>query len=173
MRQIVRVAPLGAFVTWLTAAGCAGLPRTFEDPDVQLSGVVVRGLGLTGGTLDLVVNVRNPNNFALRGTRLEAGFDVEDKHVGDVTFDNAFNIPQNGTTAITLPVRFDWAGVGAAFRSALGYGDIPYTLKGQATLQIGGGKASVPFTRKGRAPLSRVSFSPGVGRSADAAPRSP
>jgi hypothetical protein len=58
-------------------------------------------------------------------------------------------------TTVVLPMRFNWTGVGGAFRSALGYGDIPYTMKGQATLDVGGARVVVPFTREGRAPLTR------------------
>ncbi|MBA3659536.1 MAG: LEA type 2 family protein [Gemmatimonadales bacterium] len=144
----------------LGALGCAGLPGLPENPDIQLSRVVVRGLGVTGGNLDLVLDVRNPNQFDLRGTRLVAGFEVEDTHVGDVTYDNPYTVPRDGVTDVTLPLRFTWSGVGAAFRSLLGAGDIPYTMKGQATLTAVGTTINVPFTRRGRAPISRVRVSP-------------
>ena len=48
-------------------AGCAGLPTYFKDPDLKLQRVVVRGVGLTGGTMDLIVGVYNPNSFDLHG----------------------------------------------------------------------------------------------------------
>lgn len=141
-------------------AGCSGIPRDFRDPEVQLTQVVLRGAGLTGGTMDLVVNVRNPNNFDLRGTKLQVGFDVEGSHVGDVTYADEFAVRSNDVTTVTLPVRFNWAGVGAAVRSAIGYGDIPYTMRGQATLHTAWGDHIVAFTREGRAPLTRPSGQP-------------
>jgi hypothetical protein len=46
--------------------------------------------------------------------------------------------------------------VGSAVRAALGYGDLPYTLKGQATLKLpGGAHTVVSFSHEGRAPLTR------------------
>ena len=61
-----------------------------------------------------------------------------------------------GETTLTLPLRFGWFGVGSAMRAALGYGDLPYTMKGQATLKLpGGAHTVVSFTHEGRAPLSR------------------
>ena len=42
-----------------------------------------------------------------------------------------------------------------AVRAALGYGDIPYTMRGQATVRTPFGDRVVPFTRRGRAPLTR------------------
>lgn len=161
LRRILPAVLLGTL-----GAGCAGgLGSNFKNPDFNLQQVVVRGAGLQGGALDLVVRVDNPNNIQLRGTKLELGFDVETSHVGDISYDNEFDLPGNGSTTVTLPIRFTWSGVGGAFRSVLGYGDIPYKMKGQATLQLGGGKVVVPFTREGRAPLTRSSSAPVIGAS--------
>lgn len=141
----------------LVGTGCAGrgLGSNFKEPDIQLDQVIVRGLGLSGGTLDLVVGVHNPNNFGLRGTKLRVGLDIEDSHVGDITYDDDFSVTEQDTTRVTLPLRFQWSGVGGAVRTALGYGDIPYTIKGEAQLATPFGVRKVPFTRSGRAPLTR------------------
>ena len=139
----------------LLGAACSGIGDNFREPDIQLDHVVVRGLGVTGGNLDLVVKVQNPNNFRLEGTRLEAGFEVEGSHLGDITYDDDFTVAEEGTTTVTLPLRFGWSGVGSAVRAALGYGDLPYKMKGQAELRTPWGRKEVPFTREGRVPLTR------------------
>ncbi len=136
-------------------AGCASFPSTILDPDVQLHQVVLRGAGLTGGTMDLVVDVYNPNHFSLRGTRLQVGFDVDSAHVGDIAYDDEFQVGDSDTTRIVLPLRFTWTGATAALRSALAYGDIPYTMRGQVTIATPAGDKVIPFTRQGRAPLTR------------------
>jgi LEA14-like dessication related protein len=140
----------------VSIGACAGIGDLFKEPDIQLERVVVRGVGLTGGNLDLIVKVDNPNNFNLQGTRLQLGFDVEGQHLGDVTYDDDFTVSENGTTTITLPLKFGWAGVGSAARAALGYGELPYKMKGQAELKTPWGRnVVVPFTREGRVPLTR------------------
>lgn len=139
----------------LVSAGCGGFGYNFRQPDIQLDHVVVRGLGVSGGNLDLVVRVENPNNFRIEGTRLQVGFDVEGSHLGDITYDDDFSVTENGTTTLTLPLRFAWAGVGRAVRAALNYGDLPYKMEGQAELKIPWGRTAVPFTREGRVPLTR------------------
>jgi hypothetical protein len=124
----------------LGGAACSGLGLNFREPDIQLDHAVV----------------------------LQVGFDVEGSHLGDITYDNDFTVSENGTTTITLPLRFGWSGVGSAVRAALGYGDLPYTMKGQATLRLPGGlTTSVSFTHEGRAPLTRAGTVaiPGVGPS--------
>lgn len=134
---------------------CASIPSNILDPEVQLNEVVVRGMGLTGGTMDLLVDVYNPNHFTLRGTRMQAGFDVDSVHVGDITYGEEFRIGGTDTTRVVLPLRFTWTGASAALRSALAYGDIPYTMRGQVTIATPAGDKVIPFTRQGRAPLTR------------------
>jgi LEA14-like dessication related protein len=143
-------------LTFLIPA-CSGIGLNFKEPAVQLDHAVVRGLGLAGGNLDLVVKVENPNNFSISGTKLQVGIDVEGSHLGDITYDDDYAVPENGVTTVTLPLRFGWSGVGSAVRAALGYGDLPYEMKGQATLELPGGFTKVvSFTHEGRAPLSRA-----------------
>jgi LEA14-like dessication related protein len=168
LHYMVRTAPLVAAL----ALGCSGGLSNFKEPDIRLDRVNVRGLGITGGTLDLIVGIENPNNFTVRGTRLDVGFDVESSHVGDISYNDEFTVTDNGLTTLTLPIRFNWTGVGGAFRSVLGYGDLPYTLKGQARIKVGGTEVVVPFTKTGRAPLTRSASAPSVGTtSTDGNPR--
>src|SRR3954470_15990906 len=124
-RRALRCALAAAVV-----AGCAGLPIGLKDPEVHLERVVVRGVGLTGGTMDLVVGVYNPNEFDLSGTKLQVGFDVEQSHVGDVTYDSKFQMQKGDTTTLTLPVQFTFNGLASAVRTALNSGELPYTMKG-------------------------------------------
>ena len=150
---------LGMVAGWLglvALGGCAGIGDYFKEPEIRLDRVIVRGIGLTGGTLDLVVAVHNPNDFDLRGTEIRVGFDVEDSHVGDVEYRDEFEVQRGDMTMLTLPVRFQWSGVGSAVRAALGYGEIPYTMRGEVALQTPFGRRSVPFSREGRAPLTRA-----------------
>jgi LEA14-like dessication related protein len=137
-------------------AGCAGLPIGVKDPELHLDRVVVRGMGLSGGTMDLIVSVYNPNPFDLAGTRLQLGFDVEDSHVGDLTYDNDFAVQKGDTTSLSLPLQFTWNGLAAAARTAFGTGELPYTLRGQLMLQSPIGGHTVPFTHEGRVPLTRA-----------------
>jgi hypothetical protein len=146
-------------IGWATLAAmvtaCAAVGDYFKEPDIRLDQVIVRGVGLTGGVLDLVVDVHNPNSFDLRGIGLRVGFDVEGSHVGDIEYRDEFTVDRGDTSRLTLPVKFAWSGVGSAVRSALGYGEIPYEMKGEISLQTPFGRRAVPFSKEGRAPLTR------------------
>lgn len=151
----------GLWVSALTVflTGCAGIGEIFKEPEVRLERAIVRGISLTGGNLDLVVKVDNPNNFTLHGTRLEVGLDVEGSHLGDITYDDDFSVTESGATTVTLPLQFGWAGVGGAVRTALSSGELPYKMKGQLELETPLGRRKIPFTHEGRVPLIR---SPGT-----------
>ena len=154
----MKIVGLGAMVGLV---GCAslGMPK-FQDPSIELTSVVIRGLGLTGGSLDLMLNVNNPNSFDLRGTRLELGLDVEGTHFGDVELNDAFNLPKGQPTTVIVPMTFDWAGVGAAARSALTYGTVKYVVKGTASVQTPFGVERVPFSRDGSVAVSGIRQAP-------------
>lgn len=146
----------GVLLLAVALGSCAGLGNTLKEPDVRLERVIMRDVGVRGGNLDLMVEVDNPNAFDLRGTEVELGLDVEGSHVGDVRYHDEFSVERGGRTTVTLPLRFEWAGVGSALRIVLSAGEIPYAMKGQIRLQTPWGAHSVPFTREGRAPLTRV-----------------
>ena len=117
--------------------------------------------------MDLILSVYNPNQFDLAGTKVQVGFDVEDSHVGDLTYDDDFQMQKGDSTTLSLPLRFSWNGLAAAAQTALGRGELPYTLRGQLTIRSPLGEHIVPFTREGRAPLSRAAGAvlPRAGRS--------
>ena len=141
----------------LTSVGaCSAISEMFVEPDVQLERVVVRGVGITGGNLDLIVGVENPNSFSLQGTRLDVGFEVEGQHLGEIAYDDDFSVIEKGRTTLTLPMAFSWAGVGSGVRAALGSGDLPYRMKGQVELRTPIGRKKVSFTREGRVALTRL-----------------
>ena len=141
-------------------AGCAAVNNALQKPDVKLERVLVRNVGVRGGELELQLGLENPNPFDLRGTEIALGFDVEGSHVGDVRYADDFNLAEGGRTKLSLPLRFEWAGIGTALQAALSTGEIPYAMKGQLTIETPWGAQSVPFTREGRVPLSRVGALP-------------
>ena len=150
----------GPLLLAASLAACAAVSNALQEPDVKLERVMVREVGVRGGDLELQLSLDNPNPFDLRGTEIALGFDVEGSHVGNVRYSDEFNLVSGGRTGLTLPLRFEWAGVGSALKAALSSGEIPYDMKGQLTVQTPWGPQSVPFTREGRVPLSRVGALP-------------
>lgn len=132
-------------------AGCAVLGRAvFKQPVVQLRDVRLAGLGLTGGNLDVVLAVYNPNGYQLDATNLHYRLLVDTVEVanGAVTQRNAFR--SGDTTMVHLPVTFSYAGVGAAGRELTQNGAVNYKVVGDITVDSPIGNRTVPFTSTGR-----------------------
>ena len=139
-------------------AGCATLGQAlrFQEPDIKLQEIQVTGLGLTGGTLDLALDVFNPNDYRLRTTRLELGIDLEDVHFGDALLETPLELPSQQHSQVTVPVQFEWAGVGAGARALLSRQAVRFGLTGVATLSTPIGDRRVQVHGSGEVPLKAL-----------------
>lgn len=80
--------------------------------------------------MDLVLDVYNPNRYALRTTRMELGIDLEETHFGDARLDRALELPAQAHTDVQVPLSFTWEGVGAGARALITKGSVRYVLGG-------------------------------------------
>lgn len=147
---------------WLIAlallAGCATIRQAlrFEEPQIALEQIDITGLSLTGGTLDLVFDVYNPNEYRLRSTRLEVSLDLEGKHFGEALIDKPLDLSPENHSRVVMPVRFTWAGVGAGMRALLERQAVRYGLSGAALLDTPLGDRRVGVSGSGEVPLRRL-----------------
>jgi LEA14-like dessication related protein len=139
-------------------AGCATLGHAlrFDEPTIALQEIRVTGLGLTGGTMDLALDVFNPNGYRLRTTRLELGIDLEQVHFGDALLETPVELPSQQHSLVTVPVRFEWAGLGAGARGLLTRQAIRFGLTGVATLDTPLGERRVQVRGSGDVPLKAL-----------------
>jgi LEA14-like dessication related protein len=148
----------GALAAAVLVAGCATLKNalTFEKPDVLLQQINVTGIGLTGGTLDLVFDVYNPNQYRLRSTRLEVELQLAQTDFGEALIDKPLDLSPQNHSQVVMPVRFTWAGVGAAARSLLQSQSLPYGLTGAVILDTPIGERRVQLKNSGTVPLRKL-----------------
>ena len=147
MRNKVLVAAFAA----VAAGGCASLGvGGYKEPLVQFSDVKIRGLGLSGGALDIVLSVYNPNGFNLNATRLTYKLMVEDKDLGTGVLDHAFRVKSRDSTFVTIPMDFTYAGLGAAGRQLMQSGSVNYRVLGDITLDTPVGNYTLPYDQRGR-----------------------
>ena len=94
-------------------AACATLGRaTFKEPVVTLREFNVTGLGLTGGSVDVVLSVYNPNGYKLDALSMTYQVDVDTVKLGSGALDGRFVVPEKDSSLVRLPVRFTYAGLG-------------------------------------------------------------
>lgn len=133
-------------------AGCAslGLGGAFQQPVVSFKDLRVRGLGLSGGSLDAYLNVYNPNGYRLDATRLTYTVAVENNTLGTGALDSRFTVQNKDSTTVRIPIEFTYAGIGGAARQMMQSGSVPYTVTGDVTVATPVGNFTVPYSSTGR-----------------------
>jgi LEA14-like dessication related protein len=148
MRRTLYATAVAAFVV----AGCSTLGKqAFRDPVVTLADVKVTGVGLTGGSLDVVLNIENPNDFRLDATQMHYNVLVDTIPLANGTTTQRFTVEGKKSQQVHIPISFTYAGVGAAGRSLMNTGSVNYTVKGDVTVGSAVGlNVTVPFSQTGR-----------------------
>ena len=135
----------------LLLGGCATLGMgSFREPLVHFNDARIRGLGLNGGAVDIILSVYNPNRFNLNASRLTYRLFVEDRELGTGALANAFRVNSNDSTFVTIPVDFTYAGLGAAGTQLLQKGTVGYRVIGDFTVDTPLGSFTRPYDQRGR-----------------------
>ena len=142
---------LSMAVAAIALAGCATLGLGgFKEPLVHFNDAKLRGLGLSGGSVDVVLSVYNPNKFDLNATRLTYRLFVENNELGTGALNNAFRVADNDSTYVTIPIDFTYAGLGSAGRELLTRGTVNYRVTGDFTVSTPLGNFTRPYDQTGR-----------------------
>ncbi|GJG86169.1 hypothetical protein tb265_13500 [Gemmatimonadetes bacterium T265] len=154
------VAGLG--VAGLAAAGCrAAVDRAFQRPTVTFSGATLRGVSPTGGTIDVVAVVHNPNPYPLRAARVRYHLLTADSaEVGGGEATDSLAVAARDSATLVLPVTVPLAGLLRAgvgvLSGAATTGDAEYRVLGDVVLaHTPVGDVTVPLDVRGRAALAR------------------
>ncbi len=148
MRKTIAFAAAAAIII---GAGCKSLAsRTFAEPVVTFRDVKINGLGLTGGSLDINLSVYNPNGFDLDATRLTYKLWVDSVEFGTGAIDKRFTVQEKDSSVVSLPLNFNWSGVGSAGREILNTGSVNYRVTGDITVRSPLGNHTLPYDRTGR-----------------------
>lgn len=150
MRRILLLTAVAGTAV-VAAAGCASLGKaSFREPVVTLQDVKVTGVGLSGGSLDVVLNVQNPNDFRLDATQLNYTVLVDTVPFANGTTGQHFTVESKQTQPIHIPINFTYAGVGAAGRQLMSTGSVNYTVRGDVSVATPLGSFKVPYSQTGR-----------------------
>lgn len=148
MQRMLMVAVMGAATA---VAGCGAIGRqAFAEPVVTLRDVKLTGVGLTGGSLDVVLNVYNPNNFRLDASRMTYKVLMDTTTFATGSLNRLMTVQEKDSSEVRIPVNFTFAGLGAAGRQIMNSGSVPYRVTGDFTVATPIGNFTVPYDRSGR-----------------------
>lgn len=132
------------------ATACASLGRaTFREPVVTYKDALITGLGISGGSLEVVLSVYNPNSYRLDGTGLTYRINVDSVPFGSGNLNERFTVQEGDSTMVRLPLSFTYAGVGQAGRQLIQTGSVQYTVSGEITVGTPIGTFTRPYSGKG------------------------
>jgi LEA14-like dessication related protein len=136
----------------MAIAACSALGKAaFKDPKVSLQDVRVTGVGISGGSLDVLLNVDNPNDFRLDASRMTYNVLVGDSvQFATGTVQDHFTVDGKKQQQIHIPVNFTYAGVGAAGRQLLQSGAVNYRVLGDITVGTPIGNKTFQYSSTGR-----------------------
>jgi len=152
MRKISRSTRIAMMLVAVAGIGaCASLGMGgFREPIVSFKDIKVRGLGLSGGSLDAYLSIYNPNGFTLNATRLTYNVMVGQNQLGTGALSSAFAVQSGDSTTVRIPIDFTYAGIGTAATQMMQQGSVPYTITGDVTVATPLGSFTRPYTGTGR-----------------------
>lgn len=140
-----------ALVAVSLLAACASLGRAiFKEPVVHFRELRLNGLGMTGGSLDLVLSVYNPNDFQLEATRFTYNLVMDSVPVANGVLDETFMVQRGDSSLVRIPISFTYAGLGQAGRQLMQSGTINYRVVGDVTVGTPLGNFTRPYDQAGR-----------------------
>lgn len=152
--QLSGKAFVGPLAIPYTVKGDLELPRL---PKIELTGVKVRDLSLSGARLACQVRITNRNTMPLELGRLAYQLQLGEVSVATGETGSLTPLEANGANTLTLDTRIRFKEVGRSLLKLLkGDGTTAYTLRGSFRQRLpGGGDHLVPFSFSGRTPLIR------------------
>ena len=125
--------------------------RVFSRPSVAFRGVDVGSIGVSGGALDVVLRVANPNPYQLSARRVSyrllAGDSTE---VGRGTTTQPVAVAAGDSALVHLPLDVSWRGLRDVGRRALADGTVSYRIVGEIEADTPIGAHTFPFDERGR-----------------------
>ena len=142
-----------ASLVFLTVLSCALVTGAcFKPKPVELTpqSLQLAAISADGVNLALLLNVHNPNGFAISASAVSAVIELEDgSELGRGSAAPAFTIPAEGNVAVPAQLSMRWTNVALLAPYALAAKPLPYRLHGSA--RVGGESLNVelPFSIAG------------------------
>jgi len=159
MRRPNRLAVLTAAALALSA--CAG---GVHQPEIDLEGVSIGSLGLTGGTLVASVRIHNPNRFSLRADDLRYRLSIRQPRdeardtswveFAEGTYGDTITVRGRETRTFRIPIEFSYGGLRGAAGTMMRTGRVQYRAEGTVDVRTPVGTREFPFRKTGSVMMS-------------------
>ena len=155
MANVMRrsVAAAAALAVLVTASSCS-----YRRPEIEVEGIELGSIGLSGGTVMVNLRVENPNPVGLRADQLRYELFVRAPRdsarnawdrLSTGTYEEEIRIGANETRTVRIPVQFRYSELGTAGMSVLRSGRVDYRATGTVRVRAAGRSRTVPFRKSG------------------------
>ena len=135
---------------WLSAMlACTPLGMwIYEDPRVTVSRVRVDADTTSARPVLVALDLRNPNDYVVSATRVEARLELDDVPIGRLAQDSSVAMPRGTATTVSVPLIPDRSATRARLRT-FNSGVHRFMIVGRATFATPIGKRKVRFAEAG------------------------
>lgn len=121
-----------------------------KDPVLSVNSLNVTQVSLQDISMNLVLNVDNPNPVPLNLTQVAYTLIFSNEKVTEGIFENGVNIPASGSSNIVVPLKFQYNTIGNLLNGVLNNKlTKDYELSGSVKMGI----FNIPFSKKGEIKL--------------------
>ncbi len=125
-------------------------------PKISLKKMDIDNFSWQGADLNLVMEIANPNGFALNMEKLSYGIKLGGSQFAEGIAEGIPSVSSNGAAAIDIPLRVDFMKLGRSAYSLLKEESSQYELDGEMIFNLPKmGEKGLPFYKTGSIPLVR------------------
>jgi LEA14-like dessication related protein len=133
------------------AGACAALGRSsFANPVVELKDVRLKGVGMEGGSLDVILDVYNPNDYRLDASKVTYRLFVDTAQIAMGEVNKLVTLENQKKTEVILPVTFTTRELFGAAAALTRTGSVDYRVVGDVTMATPFGSFTRPYEGRGR-----------------------
>lgn len=131
----------------------------FRQPTIELEGVELGSVGLSGGTILVNVRVENPNAMGFRAENLnyelflraprDSANEQGWERLTGGTYDEDIVIRARESKTVQIPVEFRLSDLGPVATSVMRTGQFNYRVTGNVQVRAAGTTRTVPFRKTG------------------------
>jgi LEA14-like dessication related protein len=131
-------------------SACASLGRSvFATPTVELKDIRMKAIGLQGGSMDIILEVNNPNDYRLDATRLTYNLFVDTMRVAFGEIKKTATLEAHRKSEVVVPVSFSIQELIRATQLMSKTGGVDYHVTGEVTAATPGGNFTRPYKGDG------------------------
>ena len=139
-----------AFGLVVALAACATLARSmFATPIVELKDVRMKAIGFQGGSMDIILDVTNPNDYRLDATHLTYNLFVDTMKVAFGEVNKTTTLEPHKKNEVVVPVSFSMQELIRATQLMSRSGGVDYRVTGLVTAATPSGSFTREYEGKG------------------------